>query len=65
MAANTAMAERIKRETMAQELLRRLLNTLPNLPNSEEDTIEALNEFMVEMKTSGYKENFRKETLTN
>ena len=46
MAADTAMAERIKRETMAQELIRRLLNTLPNLPNSKEDTIEALNEFM-------------------
>ena len=65
MAANTAMAERIRRETMANELMRRLFNTLPNLPGSEEDTIEALDEFMVEMKTSGYSENFRKETLTN
>ena len=65
MAANTAMAERIRRETMANELMRRLFNTLPNLPGSEEDTIEALDEFMVEMKPSGYSENFRKETLTN
>ena len=65
MAANTAMAERMKRETMGNELVRRLLNTLPNLPKSEEETIEALDEFMVEMKSSGYKENFRKETLTN
>ena len=65
MNANTAMADKIKRETMSNEATRRMTNTLPFMPNSEDDVVEALSEFAREMKTSGYKESYRRDTLEN
>ena len=65
MDAKTAMPAKMKRETTSNELLRRLLNTSPSLPNSEEDMVEALNIYMVEMRNSGYDERYRKDTLVN
>ena len=63
--ANTAMAAKVKRETTSNELMRRLLNTSRGLPGSEEDMRVAVNQFMVEMRDSGYGEGYRKDTLYN
>ena len=65
MNAKTAMSEKVKRETTANELLRRLLNTLPFMPESEENAVEAVNNYMVEMANSGYDEKWREDTLLN
>ena len=63
--ASTAMAAKIKRETTSNELLRRLLNTSRGLPNSDKDMLAAVNQFMVEMRDSGYDERYRRDTVTN
>ena len=59
------MADKIKRETTSNELLRRLLNTSRDLPNSDSDMLAAVNQYMVEMRDSGYSEKYRKDTLVN
>ena len=56
MHAKTAMPAKMKRETTSNELIRRLLNTMPCLPESERDMVEALNVYMAEIKNSGYDE---------
>ena len=43
MDANTALPEKMKRETTSNELLRRLLNTSQGLPDSDRDMEEAIN----------------------
>ena len=53
MHANTAMTDKIKRETTSNELMRRFLNTSQGLPNTEADMEEATNEYMVQMRNSG------------
>ena len=55
----------MKRETTSNELLRRLLNTIQGLPNREEDTLAAVNKYMVEMCDSGYEERYHYDTLVN
>ena len=63
MDAKSAMSEKMKRENACNELMRRKLNTLQGMPNSEEDTLKATNDFMELMKRSSYGENFRKDTV--
>ena len=65
MHANTALPAKMKWETTSNELLRRLLNTIQGLPNSEEDTLAAVNKYMVEMCDSGYDERYHYDTLVN
>ena len=65
MHANTVMPAKIKRETTINELLRRLLNTIRGLPNSEEDMVATVDRFMVEMRNSGYSERYRRDTIVN
>ena len=62
MMAGSAMPDGIKRETIVNELLRRLSNTSLNHPNTKVNTIEAVNNFMITMKRSGYSEKIRRET---
>ena len=63
MHAKTAMPEKTKRENACNELMRRTLNTLQGMPDSEKDTLKAKNDFMELMKKSGYGERFRKDTV--
>ena len=65
MNAITTMTEKMKRETTSNELMRRLLNTSQGLPNSEADMEEAVNEYMVQMRNSGYNAQYRYKTLVN
>ena len=65
MNANTAMTEKMKRETTSNELMRRLLNTSQDLPNSEADMEEAVNQYMITMRDSGYSAQYRFDTLVN
>ena len=62
MKASSAMPEGIKRETLVNEMIRRLANTSLDQPNTTKNTVEAVNDFMVAMKLSGYTEKVRRET---
>ena len=62
MAARSAMPEQIKRQTVVNEMLRRLANISRNHPDTQDNIIETVNEFMASMKRSGYGEKVRKET---
>ena len=54
MHANTAMTDKVKRETTSIELMRRLLNTSQGLPDTQADMEEAVNNYMITMRNSGY-----------
>ena len=62
MRADSAMPEGIKRETITNELLRRLANVSQNHPDTRSNTVEATNEYMKSMKISGYSEKTRYKT---
>ena len=62
MDANSAMPEGIKRETITNELLRRLANVSQNHPTTRANTVVAVNEYMHSMKISGYSEKTRRGT---
>ena len=63
MAYNSAMPEGTKRLNAVNELMRRLLNTTPGLPDTQEELIRVTNEYMVTMKSSGYPERYRRDTI--
>ena len=65
MKADSAMPEKIKRETLVNELLRRLLNTTQYLPDARKDSVEVTNQYMVTMKLSGYSQKIRRETVVS
>ena len=61
MLARSAMPPNIKRNSLAQEVIRRLRNTSRDLPWSEKAAI--LTEFSHSMMCSGYSEKFRLEII--
>ena len=61
MLARSAMPPNIKRNSLAQEVIRRLWNTSRDLPWSEKASI--LTEFSHSMMCSGYSEKFRLEII--
>ena len=63
MPANSAMPEGIKRQTITNELIRRIFNCYRNQPETEAAIKEATNDYMEAMKISGYEEKTRKETV--
>ena len=63
MKADSAMSEKIKRETLVNELLRRLTNTTQYLPTAREENIKVTNEYMLTMRRSGYREKKQRETM--
>ena len=62
LAASSAMPEKIKRETIVNEMLRRLSNISLGHPDTRDNTVVAINEYMATMKRSGYSEKTRRET---
>ena len=62
MKSDSAMPEKIKRETLVNELLRRLTNTTQYLPSAAAENIKVTNAYMQTMKLSGYGEKIRRET---
>ena len=60
--ARSAMATRVKRTTLTQELLRIILRCSPDL-RWEEEVVPHLNHCMMRMQYSGYCQQFRAETL--
>ena len=62
MMANSAMPEIIRRETLVNEMVRRLANTSQNHPETKNNTVRAVNDYMVAMKRSGYSQKVRRET---
>ena len=63
MAYDSAMPEGTKRLNAVNELLRRLLNTTPGLPNTKDELTRVTNEYMITMKISGYPERYRQDTI--
>ena len=53
MAATSAMPEGIKRETIVNEMLRRLSNISLNHPDTRDNVVTTINDYMVTMKRSG------------
>ena len=53
MHANTAMTDKVKRETTSNELMRCLINTSQGLPDTQADMEEAINNYMITMRNSG------------
>ena len=62
MAATSAMPEKIKRETIVNEMLRRLSNISLGHPDTKTNTESTINDYMATMKRSGYSEKVRRET---
>ena len=58
---SSAMDQSKKMKTLSQECFRRLHNTSDNVPESVK--INILNEFMIDLKNSGYNENERVKIL--
>ena len=58
---SSAMDQSQKMKTLSQECFRRLHNTSDNVPESVK--ISILNEFMIDLKNSGYNENERVKIL--
>mgnify|MGYP003326363475 CR=1 FL=1 len=63
MSYDSAMPEGTKRLNAVNELLRRLMNTTPDLPNTKIELTKATNEYMKIMKNSGYSERYRRDTI--
>ena len=63
MMSTSAMPEKTKRETLVNELLRRLLNTTQYLPTARSESIKVTNMYMITMKISGYSHKIRRETV--
>lgn len=61
MMANSAMPESIKRETLVNEMVRRISNTSVDHPNNKTNVVMAVNDYMVALKRSGYPQRVRKE----
>ena len=59
--ASTALPDRMKYENATNELIRRVNNTYRGITKYKEEKMKVVNEFMVTMKMSGYKEGFRKQ----
>ena len=47
----------------ANELMRRHLNTLQDMPDSEKDTVDAINAYMFMMLDSGYSQSYKRDTV--
>ena len=62
MKATSAMPENIRRETLVNEVIRRLSNISRDHPDTSENVRVAISEYMRDMKLSGYSEKVRKET---
>ena len=62
MAANSVVSEGIKRETIVNELMRRLSNICRNQPQTQANITIAVNDYVVTMKRSGYSEKILRET---
>ena len=62
MMAKSAMPENIRRETLVNEMIRRLSNVSQDHPDTKENSNEAVNNYMIAMKRSGYSQKIRKET---
>ena len=57
MMANSAVSDRVKRSTMTNEALRRLLSCSPNL--EERKKVEVMEDYARLLRRSGYSERFR------
>ena len=63
--ANSGMPEGIKRQTITNELIRRISNCSRNQPETETFIKDATNDYMEAMYISGYDEKTRKETVVS
>ena len=63
MMANSAVSERVKRSTMTNEALRRLLCCSPNL--EEQKKVKVMEDYAKLLKRSGYSERFRYEVISD
>ena len=63
MMAHSAVSDRVKRSSMTNEAMRRLLCCSPGL--GEEHTVEVMEEFARMLKRSGYTERFRHEVISD
>ena len=63
MMANSAVSDRVKRSTMTNEAMRRLLCCSENLNQSTRD--EIMEDFAKMLKRSGYSERFRHEVISD
>ena len=63
MMANSAVSDRVKRSTMTNEALRRLLSCSPNL--EERKKVEVMEDYARLLRRSGYSERFRHEVISD
>ena len=63
MLARSALSSRVKRATMSNDALRRLLCCSPNL--DEHKRVEVMEEFARMLKRSGYSQKFRYEVISD
>ena len=63
MMANSAVSDRVKRSTMTNEALRRLLCCSPNL--EEQKKVQVMEDYAKLLKRSGYSERFRYEVISD
>ena len=63
MMANSAVSDRVKRSTMTNEALRRLLSCSTNL--EEHKKVEVMEEYARLLRRSGYSERFRHEVISD
>ena len=63
MMARSAVSDKVKRSTMTNEAMRRLMCCSPNLEDKER--VEVMEDFARLMKRSGYKERFRHEVISD
>merc|ERR1712110_1304625 len=63
MMVNSAVSDRVKRSTMTNEALRRLLCCSPNL--EEQKKLKVMEDYAKLLKRSGYSERFRYEVISD
>ena len=63
MMARSALSDKLKRSTMSNEAMRRLMCCSPNLDDRER--VKVMEDFAKLMKKSGYKERFRHEIISD
>ena len=63
MMANSAVSDRVKRSTMTNEALRRLLSCSTNL--EEHKKVEVMEDYARLLRRSGYSERFRHEVISD
>ena len=61
--ANSAVSDRVKRSSMTNEAMRRLLCCSPGLP--EKHRVEVMEDYARMLKRSGYTERFRQEVISD